>query len=159
MKTQEPCFKCQNNTKSRSVKWELLEDFKPVAAVSISTRSGKLIDSQTIFFGLAFWKRGLKWRNFKNISKFWRTQGQFLIQGFITYLHTIWVIARLSCLTLKDPSISESCIEIKIELNFYFHTFIFSFMKAFKAFKSEFVRIWFGKFKLRNTNKTLPISF
>ena len=25
-------------------------------------------------------------------------------------------------LTLKDPSIFESCIEIKIELNFYFHT-------------------------------------
>ena len=25
-------------------------------------------------------------------------------------------------LTLKDPFISESCIEIKIELNFYFHT-------------------------------------
>ena len=24
-------------------------------------------------------------------------------------------------LTLKDPFISESCIEIKIELNFYFH--------------------------------------
>ena len=26
------------------------------------------------------------------------------------------------CLTLKDPIISESCIEIKIKLNFYFHT-------------------------------------
>ena len=25
-------------------------------------------------------------------------------------------------LILKDPIISESCIEIKIELNFYFHT-------------------------------------
>ena len=25
-------------------------------------------------------------------------------------------------LTLKDPFISETCIEIKIELNFYFHT-------------------------------------
>ena len=25
-------------------------------------------------------------------------------------------------LTLKDPFISESCIEIKTELNFYFHT-------------------------------------
>ena len=25
-------------------------------------------------------------------------------------------------LTLKDPFISESCIVIKIELNFYFHT-------------------------------------
>ena len=27
-------------------------------------------------------------------------------------------------LTLKDSFISESCIEIKIELNFYFHTFL-----------------------------------
>ena len=25
-------------------------------------------------------------------------------------------------LTVKDPFISESCIEIKIELDFYFHT-------------------------------------
>ena len=29
---------------------------------------------------------------------------------------------KLTLLTLKDPFISESCIEIKIELNFYFHT-------------------------------------
>ena len=29
---------------------------------------------------------------------------------------------NLFVLTLKDPFISESCIEIKIELNFYFHT-------------------------------------
>ena len=28
----------------------------------------------------------------------------------------------LQLLTLKDPFIYESCIEIKIELNFYFHT-------------------------------------
>ena len=26
------------------------------------------------------------------------------------------------CLILKDPIISESCIEVKIELNFYFRT-------------------------------------
>ena len=40
-------------------------------------------------------------------------------------------------LTLKDPFISESCIEIKIESNFFF-TFLRGaskgFMKAFKAF-------------------------
>ena len=28
----------------------------------------------------------------------------------------------LVILTLKDPSISESCIEVEMELNFYFHT-------------------------------------
>ena len=29
---------------------------------------------------------------------------------------------KISLLTLKDLLISESCIEIKIKLNFYFHT-------------------------------------
>ena len=44
-------------------------------------------------------------------------------------------------LTLKDPFISESCIEIKIQLNFYFHTSLWCtkrfygglFIKAFEA--------------------------
>ena len=36
---------------------------------------------------------------------------------------------QVELLTLKDPFISESCIEIKIELNF---------MKAFKAFIKPF---------------------
>ena len=34
-------------------------------------------------------------------------------------------------LTLKDPFISESCIEIKIELNFYFHTSLW-YLKSVK---------------------------
>ena len=46
-----------------------------------------------------------------------------------------------SLLTLKDPFISESCIEIKIELNFYFYTSLSclkrfyegAFTKPFKA--------------------------
>ena len=44
-------------------------------------------------------------------------------------------------LTLKDPFISERCIEIKIELNFYFYIFSGAskgFMKAFKAFIKPF---------------------
>ena len=44
-------------------------------------------------------------------------------------------------LTLKDLFISESCIEIKIELNFYFHTSFGAskgFMKALKAFIKPF---------------------
>ena len=30
----------------------------------------------------------------------------------------------LLILTLQDPFVFESCIEIKIELNFYFHTLL-----------------------------------
>ena len=40
-------------------------------------------------------------------------------------------------LTLNVPCISESCIEMKIKLNFYFHTSLCAskgFMKAFKVF-------------------------
>ena len=36
----------------------------------------------------------------------------------------------LGMLTLKDPFISESCIEMKIKLNFYFHTSLW-FLKRF----------------------------
>ena len=34
-------------------------------------------------------------------------------------------------LTLKVPCISESCVEMKIKLNFYFHTFLVVPQKAF----------------------------
>ena len=51
----------------------------------------------------------------------------------------------INLLTLKDLFISESCIEIKIELNFYFHTslwclkgFYGGLMEAFKAFIKPF---------------------
>ena len=44
----------------------------------------------------------------------------------------------LEPLTLKDPFISESCIEIKIELNFYFHTSLLCLKRAFKAFIKPF---------------------
>ena len=36
-------------------------------------------------------------------------------------------------LTLKDPSISESCIEIKIELNFYFHTSLWCLKRFYEG--------------------------
>ena len=44
---------------------------------------------------------------------------------------------RNSFITLKDPFISESCIEIKIELNFYFHTSLWC-LKRFYAFIKPF---------------------
>ena len=42
-----------------------------------------------------------------------------------------WVLA--STLSLKDPIISESCIGIKIELNFYFHTFLWCFKRFYEG--------------------------
>ena len=48
-------------------------------------------------------------------------------------------------LTLPVPSTSESCIEIKIKLNFYFHTFT----KPFEAPKRSVKRkIWLNFFSL-----------
>ena len=36
-------------------------------------------------------------------------------------------------LTLKDPFISEICIEIKIELNFYFHTSLWCLKRFYEG--------------------------
>ena len=36
-------------------------------------------------------------------------------------------------LTLKGPIISESCIEIKIELNFYFHNSLWCVKKFYEG--------------------------
>ena len=42
-------------------------------------------------------------------------------------------------LTLKDPLISESCTEMKIESNFYFHTSLWCLKRfTFKAFIKPF---------------------
>ena len=38
-------------------------------------------------------------------------------------------------LTLKDPLISESCIEITIELNFYFHTSLWYLKRFYEGLK------------------------
>ena len=45
------------------------------------------------------------------------------------------IIAKLvlKLLTLKDPFISESCIEIKIELNFYFHTSLWCLKRFYEG--------------------------
>ena len=60
------------------------------------------------------------------------------------------------CLTLPVPCISETCIEIKIKLNFHFHTSFKAFIKPFEASQRSvkikislnfflFVRDWDGK--------------
>ena len=40
-----------------------------------------------------------------------------------------------SLLTLKAPCISESCIELKIELNFYFHTSLWCLKRFYEGLK------------------------
>ena len=40
-------------------------------------------------------------------------------------------------LTLKDPFISESCIEIKIKLNFYFHTSLWCLKRFYEGLKGQ----------------------
>ena len=38
-------------------------------------------------------------------------------------------------LTLKDTFITESCIEIKVELNFYFHTSLWCLKRFYQGLK------------------------
>ena len=55
-------------------------------------------------------------------------------------------------LSLKDPFISESCIEIKIELNFYFHTSLWClkrFYEGLKGLKGLFTLSGIGPLKLK----------
>ena len=42
----------------------------------------------------------------------------------------------MAILNLKDPFISESCIEIKIELNFYFHTSLWCLKRFYEGLKA-----------------------
>ena len=43
--------------------------------------------------------------------------------------------SAINLLTLKDPIISESCIEIKIELNFYFLTSLWCLKRFYEGLK------------------------
>ena len=74
------------------------------------------------------------YRQFKFYARF----KFFALIVFVAPLITAYVCFLKSfVLTLKDPFISESCIEIKIELNFYFTLLCDAskgFMKAFKVF-------------------------
>ena len=45
--------------------------------------------------------------------------------------------------TLKDPIISESCIEIKIELNFYFHTSLWCLKRFYEGLEG-FIFLFFS---------------
>ena len=60
--------------------------------------------------------------------------GCFLVIGcwmIISFEIISFLFAKI--LTLKDPFISESCIEIKIELNFYFHTSLWCLKRFYEG--------------------------
>ena len=62
-----------------------------------------------------------------------------IIQISLTILHTKFLeafyqhIENTIVLTLKDPFISESCIQIKIELNPYFHTSLWCLKRFYEG--------------------------
>ena len=59
--------------------------------------------------------------------------------------------------TLKDPFISESCIEIKIELNFYFHTSLWCLKRFYEGLKglNFFTLYRNGTLRVKRVNKSL----
>ena len=57
-------------------------------------------------------------------------------------------------LTLKDPFISESFIEIKIELNFYFHTSLWYLKRFYEGLKGLHKIFWGTTKKCENKNLT-----
>ena len=59
-----------------------------------------------------------------------------MVLGVLDQLVIFWelcLIELLGFLKLKDPFISESCIEIKIELNFYFHTSLWCLKRFYEG--------------------------
>ena len=75
---------------------------------------------------------------------FWKkVLNYFLIFNWKTYMKNVW--KATSPLTLNDTCISESCIEIKIKLNFYFALLCGAskgFMKALKDFIKSYKIFW-----------------
>ena len=59
-----------------------------------------------------------------------------------------------SCLTLKDPFISESCTEIKIMLNLYFHTSLWCLKRFYEGLKGLHKTFWGTTKKSENKNLT-----
>ena len=57
-------------------------------------------------------------------------------------------------LTIKDPLISESCIKIKIKLNFYFHTSLWCFKRFYESLKGLHKTFWGTTKKCENKNLT-----
>ena len=76
-------------------------------------------------------KKKVKLNESPEINFIWADDGALLLLANVrNFKHKTYAWVRpcltqqlvVFFLTLKDPFISESCIEIKVELNFYFHT-------------------------------------
>ena len=63
-------------------------------------------------------------------------------------------IIRYNSLTLQEPFIFESCIEIKIKLNFYFHTSLWCLKSFYEGLKGLHKTFWDTTKKCENKNLT-----
>ena len=54
----------------------------------------------------------------------------------------IFFLSNILTLTFSSPSISESCIEIKINLNFYFHGSLWCFKRFYKDLNGLHETFW-----------------
>ena len=70
------------------------------------------------------------------------------------YVKISAILLWVTSLTLKDPFISESCIEIKIKLNFYFHTSLWCLKRFYEGLKGLHKTFWGTKKKCENENLT-----
>ena len=62
------------------------------------------------------------------------------------------VIQKDMVLTLSAPYISESCIKIKINLNFYFHISLGCLKKFYEGLKGRHKTFWGTTKKCENKN-------
>ena len=79
-------------------------------------------------------KCGKEWKKLQK-REYLENEKSFLDE--IKYIfHSFWRPIRNfnpQALTLKEPFISESCIEIKIELNLYFHISLWCFIRFYES--------------------------
>ena len=61
-------------------------------------------------------------------------------------------IAPIKCLALNVPCISEGCIEIRIKLNFYFHTSLWCLKRFYEGFYDLDKTFWGTAKKCENKN-------
>ena len=75
----------------------------------------------------------------------------------VSYCEKCWMFQIV--LTLKDPFISERCIEIKIELNFYFHTSLWCLKRFYEGLWGLRKTFWGTTKNCENKNLTLFFHF
>ena len=63
-------------------------------------------------------------------------------------------LEQVFVLTLNVPRISKSCIEIKIKLNFYFHTSLCCLKRFYEGIKGLHKNFWGTAMKCENKNLT-----